>query len=107
MRRRKFIALAGGAAVALPLAGHSQQPKRVRRVGVLLPYAESDPEYGSLVTAFADELQILGWKNERDLHIEYRWTGGAADRVKAFASELVSATPDVIVAATPPVKTKQ
>ena len=59
MRRREFIALLGGAAAAWPLAAHAQG-ERMRRIGVLMGYAESDREGHANIAAFQGELQKLG-----------------------------------------------
>ena len=62
MKRREFITLLGGtAATAWPLAAGAQQAERVRRVGVLSNFAESDPEAQSMVDALHQTLQGLGW----------------------------------------------
>ena len=97
MRRREFITLVGGAAITLPLAAHAQPARPVRLVGVLMDYAESDPDSQSLVSAFRDELAKLGWREGGNLRIEVRWSAGSADRVKAFAKELVGLRPDAIL----------
>jgi putative ABC transport system substrate-binding protein len=68
MRRRKFIALAGGAA-AWPLAVRAQQPGRVRRIGMLIAVAESDPVGQRNATIFRQSLQELGWTEGRNLNI--------------------------------------
>src|SRR5262249_24799091 len=60
MRRREFIALLGGAALAWPLGAHAQQPERVRRVGVLTGLSEDDPETKIRVKAFREGLRELG-----------------------------------------------
>jgi putative ABC transport system substrate-binding protein len=52
LRRRQFLTLLGGAAVVWPLAARAQQPERMRRIGVLVAYAESDPEAQARVGAF-------------------------------------------------------
>ena len=96
MRRREFIALLGGA-VAWPLAARGQQPERMRRVGVLMAYAESDPVAEAAVVAFCDELAKLGWKEGNNLRIEVRWGAGDAEKFKAFAKELVGMQPDAIL----------
>ncbi len=61
MRRRKFIKLIGGAAVAWPVTAHAQQPDQMRRIGVLMAHAESDREGQDFVAAFREGLQNLGW----------------------------------------------
>jgi putative tryptophan/tyrosine transport system substrate-binding protein len=60
VKRREFITLLGGAAAAWPLAARAQQPERIRRIGVLMALAESDPEAQAWVTAFREGLQKLG-----------------------------------------------
>src|SRR5262245_13293174 len=62
MRRREFITVIGGAAVAWPLATRAQQSERMRRIGVLMLYPESDPEGQLRATAFRQGLQKLGWQ---------------------------------------------
>ena len=98
MRRREFITLFSGAAIAWPLAARAQQREQMRRIGVLMGYAQSDPSARSLVPAFVHSLEELGWTNGRNVLIEYRWAGGDVDRIRNFAKELVETWPDVIVA---------
>jgi putative ABC transport system substrate-binding protein len=98
IRRREFISLLGGTAVAWPLAARAQQPGGVRRIGVLLGTAEDDPESPVRVAAFLQALQELGWIEGRNLRIDYRWTAGDADRRRNYAAELVALVPDVILA---------
>jgi putative ABC transport system substrate-binding protein len=104
MKRREFITLLGGAAAASsnlwPLAARAQQPDRVRRIGVLLPLAEGDPEGQGYIKAFLQGLQALGWVPGRNLQIEYRWGGADSDRIRTYAGELVGLKPDVILAQT-------
>jgi putative ABC transport system substrate-binding protein len=76
MRRRDFISLFGGAAVAWPLAARAQQGERMRRIGVLMAFAESDREGQALVAAFREGLQKLGWAEGRNIRIDYHWPGG-------------------------------
>ena len=99
MRRRDFIALAGAAA-AWPLAARAQPAADVRRIGVLSPFAESDPEVQANVTAFRQSLQKLGWTEGRNLRIDYRWGSADAERIRAQAIELVGLKPDVILVST-------
>ncbi len=94
MRRREFITLLVSAAAARPLAAHAQQPDRVRRIGVLLGSTAPDrPD----VAAFLQALQQLGWSEERNLRIEYRWGRGNAADTRKYAQELVALAPDVLV----------
>jgi len=97
-KRRDFITLLGGAAVALPIAARAQQTGRMRRIGVLIGPAESDPEGQTRAEALRQDLQKLGWTEGRNIRIDYRWGTGEPDRAQASAAELVALAPDVIVA---------
>jgi len=59
MKRREFITLLSGAAAGWPLAAHAQQGERMRRIGVLLPAAENDPEFQARMRAFQQGLVAL------------------------------------------------
>jgi putative tryptophan/tyrosine transport system substrate-binding protein len=97
MRRRKFITLIGGAAAAWPLAARTQQAERVRRIGMLIPFRENDPETQARLAAFKQQLQKLGWAEGRNLRIDYRFAGDNIERIRIGAEELVAVAPDVIV----------
>jgi putative tryptophan/tyrosine transport system substrate-binding protein len=100
MRRREFITVLGGAAATWSLAALAQQPERIRLIGVLMGYAESDANAQSEVAAFRGALAKLGWTEGSNLRIELRWGAADADRTKTFAKELVDLRPDVILAHT-------
>ena len=102
MKRREFITLLGGAAVAWPLAARAQQAERTRRIGVLMGVSD-DAEGQARVKGLQQGLQELGWIEGRNVRIDYRWTGGDMTRIRAYVAELVKLSPDVIVAHTPPV----
>ena len=103
MKRREFTTLLVGAASAWPLAVRAQQKDRVRRVGVLMPFAESDPESRLRVTELRQGLAQLGWNEGRNLRIAYRWvTTPDADSTRRFAKELVDLQPDLILTDTTP-----
>jgi len=97
MKRRSFLSLIGGAA-ALPLVARAQQGERVRRVGLLLPVSVNDGDYPTLVKAFLQGLEQLGWTEGRNLRIDIRWAGGSMDMNRRYAAELVALAPDVILA---------
>ncbi|MFZ2079741.1 MAG: ABC transporter substrate-binding protein, partial [Xanthobacteraceae bacterium] len=103
MRRREFISLFGGAAATWPLAARAQQAGTLRRVGVLIGFAESDPAVQSWLGAFRGTLAKLGWTEGSNLRIEVRWAGDDPDRMKTFAKELVDLRPDAILSVTTPV----
>jgi len=96
MKRRDFITLIGGATV-WSVGALAQQAQPKRRIGVLSGFARQDPESNARVVAFRQALADLGWSEERNLQIDYRWTEGDIDRVRALAAELVALAPDVIL----------
>src|SRR5262245_10786323 len=99
MRRRKFITLLGGVAALAPFAARGQQRERMRRVGVLVStLAADDPEWQARSTAFLLSLHDRGWTADRNVHIDYRYGLGDANRLRAYAAELVALAPDVILA---------
>jgi putative ABC transport system substrate-binding protein len=101
MKRRAFIALVGCAA-AWPLAAHAQQADRVRRIGVLMGIAQSDPEGQARVMALRQGLEQLDLKDGQNIHIEYRWGAGDGNQIRSYAAELVALAPDVILATNTP-----
>jgi putative ABC transport system substrate-binding protein len=103
MKRREFITLLGGAAVAWPIAGRAQQPERMRRIGVLMSLSETDPDGQARIGALRQGLNQLGWAEGKNLAIEYRWAGGDIGRIQSYAAELVGLAPDLIVANSTPV----
>jgi putative tryptophan/tyrosine transport system substrate-binding protein len=103
VKRREFIMLLGGSAVAWPLAVRAQPAVPVRLIGMLMPYTESDPFGQSLVATFRAGLGKLGWMEGSNLHIELRWAAGDVNRMSTFAKELIDLRPDAILAASTPV----
>src|SRR5262245_52296191 len=98
IRRREFITLLGGAAVAWPIAARAQQRERMRRVGVLLPAAADDTVFQTRMAAFLQALALLGWIVDRNLSIDIRWATTNADDLRRHAAELVALAPEVILA---------
>src|SRR5499427_6880423 len=87
LKRREFITLLGSAAAAWPLAARAQQPRRMRRIGVLTPYPADDAEGHARLTAFAQALQQSGWTVGQNVRIEYRWGPGNADTMRKYATD--------------------
>jgi putative ABC transport system substrate-binding protein len=96
MRRRQFITLLGGAAT-WPLAARAQQPDRMRRLGVLMTGAATDPIEQAQAKAIQQGLEKLGWQNGRNVRIDIRWGGGDTERFRVYAADLVELRPDVIL----------
>src|SRR5712671_4774790 len=99
MKRREFITLLGGMAATWPLAARTQQGA-IRRIGVLMGFAESDRGAQSGVAGFREELRKLGWMEGRNIEIDTRWA--TADSMQAFAKELVALQPDFILTSSTP-----
>ena len=97
MRRRQFLGALGSAAAGWPLAARAQQSERMRRIGVLMGYAESDRQGQANVAAFRMGLQKLGWVEGRNVRIDYRWGALDAEAMQRFAKELVTLQPDLIL----------
>ena len=102
MRRREFITLVGSATAAWQLVAWAQPAERGRRIGVLVNFAQTDPEGQASVAAFVSTLERLGWIDGRNLRIEYHWSAGESERIKIAAAELVRSAPDVIAVANSP-----
>ena len=98
--RRDFIKHAGGVAAAWPLSARAEQPKRIRGIGVLHPFADSDLEVRSWVNALKEALATLGWNDGLNVRIDVRGGGGDLDQMRNFARELIDLHPDVFVAIT-------
>jgi putative ABC transport system substrate-binding protein len=97
IRRRQFITLLGGAAMAWPLAAGAQQGDRVRRIGVLTAGDENDPVRKTFVSAFTQALAGLGWTDGRNVRMDLRWGGDDTNQIGALAHELVGLQPDAVV----------
>ena len=97
MNRRDFITLLTGTAAAWPLAARAQQGDRVRRIGVLMPGDENDPESKLRVSSFTQALAAMGWTDSRNVRIDLRWQGDDANRIRALAKELIGLQPDIMV----------
>jgi putative ABC transport system substrate-binding protein len=102
MRRREFIKIIAGPALAWPLAAHAQQGERVRRIGVLLARAATDPEATEDVGAFTQGLAELGWTIGRNVRIEYRSGARDPETLRKYAMEMVALAPDVVLASGTP-----
>ena len=79
--RRDFFTLLGGAAAAWPFAASAQQGDRVRRIGVLMGFDESDPEGNLRYSAFTRALADLGWTDGRTVRLDLRWAGDNINRI--------------------------
>jgi ABC-type uncharacterized transport system substrate-binding protein len=97
MRRRELIAFFGGTVASWPLVAWAQQPNRMRRLGVLMAVAESDADVQKGIAIFLQRLLELGWKDGRNIRIDYRWGGGDAELIETLAKELFDLQPDVLV----------
>jgi putative tryptophan/tyrosine transport system substrate-binding protein len=103
IKRREFITFVGGAAAtAWPLAGRAEQPGRMRRIAVLTTFSDNDALAQGWLAAFRKGFEDLGWREGRNVQIDYRSAVGNADRLVASAKELVALQPDVIFAITTP-----
>src|SRR4051812_4838215 len=100
MKRREFLGVLGGAAVAWPRAATAQQPEKMRTIGMLVAGTADRPEHQARVGALLQALQQLGWVDGRNVRIDIRWATADAAALRKHAAELAALAPDVIVSAT-------
>ena len=100
MKRRGFIALLGGAAAAWSPAARAQKNDRVRRVGVVMGFAQNDEVWQAYLATFRQGLQELGWTGGRNIRFDYRFTGESTEHMRIVAEEMVALAPDVIFVST-------
>ena len=98
MKRRQFITLLGGAAAAWPLAARAQQRERMRRIGIVMPFAKGDSVGEARIRAFKQELAKLGWTDGGNIQFDERWLTDDMDLIRSHAASLVASNPDIIVA---------
>jgi putative ABC transport system substrate-binding protein len=104
MNRRAFITLLGCAAATWPPAAGAQQMERMRRIGVLMPFAADDPVGQARIAAFREGLEKLGWTEGRNIRMDTRWTSTSdIESMQRFAKELVALQPDLIVTQSTPI----
>jgi putative tryptophan/tyrosine transport system substrate-binding protein len=93
MKRRKFITLLGGAAVAWPVAARAQQPAQIARIGFMRAAGPNEKDFNG----FRSGLGALGYVEGQNIVIEQRYAEGAYDRLGVLSAELVRLKMDVIV----------
>ena len=77
MRRRNFIAGLVSTTATWPLVGRAQQPERMRRIGLLMPFAENDPDAMAQLSGFLQGLVQLGWTDGRNVRMDLRFISPA------------------------------
>jgi putative ABC transport system substrate-binding protein len=100
MNRREFISIlagAGASSLSWPLAARAQQSGRIRRIGVVMGYAESNPNGQIQVKAFRQQLQKLGWIDGSNIQIDFRYAADDPTRIRALGLELLGLGPDLMV----------
>ena len=103
MKRRGFISSIATVAALRPLTGAAQEPERVRRIGILMGYAESDPDTQANLAALREALDRLGWAEGHNIRIETRWAIPAdLGSMRRSAKDLVALRPDLILSEVTP-----
>ena len=105
MRRREFLGMLGGATASWPLAARAQRSDRMRRIGVLMAYAENDRQGMARFAAFREGLQKLGWAEGRNIRVDTRWATANVETIQRFAKELVALQPALILSNSTPTTT--
>src|SRR6516165_7436142 len=102
MKRRDLITLLGGSVLGWPLVTHAQQSDRMRRIGVLMAFSESDPEARSLTAGFREELGKLGWTEGHNVQFDTHWATADVESLQRSAKQLVALQPDLILTGSTP-----
>jgi putative tryptophan/tyrosine transport system substrate-binding protein len=97
--RRGFVTLLGAAAM-WPFAALAQKGDGVKRVGVIMGFADNDEVWQAFLATFRRALQEVGWADGRNIRFDYRFTGESEERMRLMAEEIVELVPDVILAST-------
>ena len=97
MNRRDFMLL--GVTAALPPLPAVAQSSKIPKVGLLLPYVQSEAQAQARVAAFQTSLQERGWVDGRNVALEFRYSEGQLDRLTALVSDLVAANVDIVLSA--------
>jgi putative ABC transport system substrate-binding protein len=103
MRRREFLAFVAGGAGFLPMTARPQSGERVKRLGILIEFAQDDPEAHARLAALRRGLHALGWTEGGNLRSDLRFGAGNAARIQSLATELAASSPDVILGSGAPV----
>ena len=100
MRRRDFVRAIIASTTAWPLTVRARQPaNRIPLIAAITPLSEDDPEGQVRIAAFRQALQDLGWIVGRNVRIEYRWSAGDPGRTRRNVAELLTLSPDIVLAA--------
>jgi len=103
MNRRAFMSLFGGAAapsMLWPLTARAEKNDGLRRVGVIMGFAQDDAVWQTYLATFRQGLQDLGWTEGRNIRFDNRFTGDSEERMRSMAEEIVGLAPDAILVAT-------
>jgi putative tryptophan/tyrosine transport system substrate-binding protein len=103
LSRRQIIALLSGVGVTWSFAVHAQLGERKRRIGVLSEFTADRPATRAALSEFRQALEQLGWLEDRNVVIDYRFAGGNSDRFLPLAQELIALRPGVILATGTPI----
>jgi putative ABC transport system substrate-binding protein len=95
MRRRDFIKVIAGSATVWPLTARAQQTKKIAQLGLLgATFASS---WVDRIEAFRSGLRELGYAEDKNIHIEFRWADEQYDRLSTLAAELIRLNVDVLL----------
>src|SRR5215475_2400849 len=95
MRRREFITLVGGAAIAWHMAARAQQAGKVHRIGFL--GSATPAGSAQAVESLRTGLREFGYVEGTNIDVEFRWAEGIYDRLPRLVAELIARNVDVLI----------